>query len=130
MIEGAVNASLEAVLAVSVTGPEGRAQTVEAVIDTGYNGLLTLPPAAVQQLALPFVTRGQATLANGSKDVFDVYDATSSWDGKAIDILIDEADTTPLVGMALLENHSLHIDVRIGGRATIEANERDQRPTA
>ena len=52
MIEGAVNASLEAVLAVSVTGPGDRAQEVEAVIDTGYNGLLTLPPAAVQQLAL------------------------------------------------------------------------------
>ena len=130
MIEGAVNAALEAVIAVSVTGSEGRAQEIEAVIDTGYNGLLTLPPSAVRQLALPFVTRGQATLANGSKDVYDAYDATISWDGKAINILVDEADTTPLVGMALLENHSLHIDVRSGGRATIEANERDQHPAA
>ena len=125
-----MNAALEAVIAVPVTGPGDRAQEVEAVIDTGYNGLLTLPPSAVRQLALPFVTRGQATLANGTKDVFDVYDATISWDGKAIDILVDEAETTPLVGMALLENHSLHIDVRIGGRATVEANERDQHPAA
>lgn len=122
MIEGIVNADLEAVVTVPVSGPAGQMRIVEAVIDTGYNGLLTLPPPTVRQLALPFVTIGRATLSNGSEDVFDVYDATISWDGEATDVLVDETDTTPLVGMALLEGHGLHIDVHNGGRVLIQAD--------
>ena len=33
----------------------------------------------------------------------------------------DAADTTPLVGMRLLDGHSLYIEVEDGGRVVIEA---------
>lgn len=38
-------------------------------------------------------------------------------------VLIDESDTTPLVGMLLLEWHNLNIDVEDGGRVLIQAKE-------
>ena len=37
-------------------------------------------------------------------------------------MLIDEADTTPLVGMLLLDRYNLNIDVESGGRVLIQAN--------
>ena len=67
MIDGAVNAAYEAVVPIAVRGPAGRVRDIEAVIDTGYNGFLTLPPVLVGALGLPFVTSGQAILADGGR---------------------------------------------------------------
>jgi hypothetical protein len=43
MIPGRVTASREALIRVKVEGNGGRALEIEAVIDTGYDGELTLP---------------------------------------------------------------------------------------
>ena len=51
---------------------------------------------------------------------FDAYDATVLWEGDPRVVLIDEADTTPLVGMLLLDSHNLNIDVEDGGRVLIQ----------
>ena len=42
MIEGAVNALREAVLSLSLQGSAGQTRDIEAVVDTGYSGFLTL----------------------------------------------------------------------------------------
>ena len=120
MIEGIVNADLEAIVTVAVSGPAGQVRDVEAVIDTGFNGLLTLPSALVGELGLPYLTRSRATLANGSEDICDVHGATVLWDGQPKHVRVDAAETTPLIGMALLESNSLHVNVRSGGRVLIE----------
>lgn len=91
MIEGVVNADHEAVITLSLSHPTGRTLEVEAVIDTGYNGFLTLPAELVADMALPFVGPSRATLANGAVETFDVYEATILWDGQSRDI---EADAT------------------------------------
>ena len=65
MIQGVVNSVYEAVITLSVQGPEGQAREVDAVVDTGFTGFLTLPPALVAELGLPFETTGHATLADG-----------------------------------------------------------------
>ena len=121
MIEGMVNAAYEAALILTVQGQESRAREIEAVIDTGYNGFLTLPPALVGELDLPFVTSGEATLADGSAVSFDIQMVTVDWDGQARHVEADAAETTPLVGMRLLAGHDLHVEVENGGRVVIEA---------
>ena len=121
MIEGAVNAAYEAALTLSVRGPDGRPREIEAVVDTGYNGFLTLPPVLVGELDLPFVTSGEATLADGSAVSFDIHAVTVDWDGHARHIEADAAETAPLVGMRLLAGHDLHVEVENGGRVVIEA---------
>ena len=65
MIEGSVNAAYEAVVILSLQGSEGRTRDIEAVIDTGYTGTLTLPTAVVADLGLSFSHMGWAFLANG-----------------------------------------------------------------
>lgn len=73
MIEGVVNATREPVITLAVQGPSGRAREIEAVIDTGFTGFLTLPPGLISELGLPFVAGNRATLADGSEVVFPSY---------------------------------------------------------
>ena len=123
MIEGVVNAAYEAVVSLTVDGPAGQTRDMEAVVDTGFNGFLTLPPAAVAELGLPFVSIGRATLADGSEISYGIYGVTVLWDSQRIYIEADAADTTPLVGMLLLDGHDLSVQVRNGGRVVIQAGE-------
>lgn len=121
MIEGTVNDVPEAIVALSLHGPAGRMIEVDAIVDTGFTGFLTLPSAVVAELDLPFVFGSRATLADGSETNFDTYRVTVLWEGRPRPVLADEADTTPLVGMALLDNHTLFIEVEEGGRVAIQA---------
>ena len=108
-------------MTLSLQGPEGRAREVEAVIDTGYSGFLTLPTALVAELGLPFAYMGQAFLANDTQVEFDVHYVTVLWDGQPRGIEADAIGNTPLVGMLLLDSHDLSIQIRVGGRVVIEA---------
>ena len=123
MIEGFVNANYEPVISLPVQGPAGQAREIDVVIDTGYNGYLTLPPALVAELGLPVVGDGEATLADGSEAAFDVYGVTTLWDGQPRYVETDAVGSTPLVGMSLLDEHDLSIQVRNGGRVVIQAGE-------
>ncbi len=123
MIEGVVNAAYEPVVTLAVQGPSGPAREIEAVIDTGFTGFLTLPPGLVSELGLPFLTGNRATLADGSEVTFPSYGIVVLWDGQAVYTEADAADTTPLVGMRLLDRHDLSIQVRDGGRVVIQARE-------
>ncbi len=121
MIQGEVNAAYEAVVTLPLQDPEGRTRDIEAVVDTGYSGFLTLPPGLVDELGLPFAYMGQAILANDAEVDFDVHYVTVLWDGKPRDIEADVTGSTPLVGMLLLHGHSLSIEVESGGRVLIQA---------
>ncbi len=123
MIEGVVNAAYEAAVSLTVRSQTGHTREIEAVVDTGFNGFLTLPPEVVAELGLPFVSIGRATLADGSEIVYDVYGVAVLWDGQSRYIEADAADTTPLVGMQLLDRHSLYVEVEGGGRVLIQARE-------
>ena len=61
MIEGVVNSTYEAVIPLYLRGPAGQAQEVEAVIDTGFTGFVTLPPSLVTELGLVFMGTSEAT---------------------------------------------------------------------
>jgi clan AA aspartic protease len=115
-----VNAAHEAVIALHLQGPEGRTRDIEAVVDTGYSGFLTLPAVLVAELGLPFAYTGQAILANDDEVSFDVHDVTVLWDGQPRYIEAGAVGTTPLVGMALLHSHNLNIEVEDRGRVIIE----------
>ncbi len=121
MIEGRVNANGEATIYLLFPGIAGEEQTVEAIIDTGFTGYLSLPAVLIDRLDLSWAGRGQALLADGSLHVFDMYIGTVMWDGQQRTIEVDEAETEPLAGMGLLRGHSLRVDVVEDGIVRIEA---------
>ncbi len=120
MIEGFVNANHEAVLPLSLRGPEGQTRKVNAVIDTGYSGSLTLPPALVAELGLPYAFSSRATLADDTEVGFRVHRVTVLWDSKSLHTETDAVGITSLVGMALLDTHSLYMEITNGGRVVIQ----------
>ncbi len=121
MIAGVVTADREAVIRLVVRGPSGREQAIEAVIDTGFDGSLSLPPSLIADLKLPWRRRGRALLADGSESVFDIHEGSVLWDGRPVRVAIDAAEMVPLIGMSMLEGFELRIEVRPNGRVAIEA---------
>lgn len=121
MIQGVVNLRCEATLPLVVGNANGQRQVIEAVIDTGFNGFLTLPSAVIATLDLPWNASEIVTLGDGSETVFDLYAVTIIWDGQYREIDVAESETEPLIGMALLYGYRLQIDAIEGGIVRIEA---------
>ena len=121
MIEGVVSSAYEAVIPLSLHGSAGRTREIEAAVDTGYNGFLTLPHALVAELGLAHRGRGRATLADGSEVLLEVYEVAILWNGVLRNARAAAADSIPLVGMRMLDQHSLYVEVRDGGRVVIQS---------
>lgn len=121
MIIGNVNAHLEAIVQLVVLDSRQQQQEIQAVIDTGYTGFLTLPPEDVTFLGLTWYARQEGILGDGSLSIFDVYEASIIWDGQTRIIEVDEAQTEPLIGMGLIEGYQLQIQGVVGGLVTITA---------
>ena len=121
MIVGAVKANGEATIRLLVLGADAQAHEVDAVIDTGFTGYLTLSSSLISRLGLEWRGREEGLLADGSLQLFDVYAATVIWDGRSRIVETDATDTVPLIGMGLMYGHDLRIQVIEGGRVTIEA---------
>jgi len=119
MIEGIVNVYSEALINLTVVGVKGKRQEIEAVVDTGFNGWLSLPAILISKLDLPYRGRGRTILADGRIEIFDVYIATVIWDGQPRHVPIDAAETAPLIGMALLYGFELLVQVKHGGNVVI-----------
>jgi clan AA aspartic protease len=119
MMQVYVNENYEAIISVAVKNGNSL-KSVDAVIDTGFIGFLSLPIAIIMELELQWSYRDRATLGDGSETVFDVYNAEILWNGQLREIEVDAAETEPLLGMALLRGYRLQVDTIEGGLVTIE----------
>jgi clan AA aspartic protease len=93
---------------------------IKCVVDTGFEGFLTLPPAAVAQLQLPYLTNLNANLADNSSIQTDVYLATVLWHGIERNVSVLAMGRRPLIGTALLRDYHLGIDFRDGGTVVLD----------
>jgi clan AA aspartic protease len=121
MIHGVVNFRYELTLPIVVGNANGQREFVNTVIDTGFDGFLSLPSEIIVRLGLSWRTSNIATLGDGSKTLFDFYDGTVIWDGEYRSIDIAESETEPLLGLAILRGYRLQVDNVEGGIVKIEA---------
>lgn len=120
MITGEVNASGEAVVSLEMGNGSGGLELVEAVVDTGFTGFLTLPRATVDSLSLTVLGSAPATLADGTTAVLEVCEALMIWHGNQQPVECLIAEGAPLVGMTLLRGSELRVRVVRGGSVRIE----------
>jgi|SRR5579871_4206090 len=121
MILGKVNAFKQAVISLELRGPNGQTETVDAIIDTGYDGYLTVTPNIAARLQFPFRETRTYELGNGALIDFAIHDATVLWDGQTQDVATLVTDGGVLIGMSLLAGYTLFIDAVDGGEVRIEA---------
>lgn len=119
MITGRVTPALEAVVRLQIRGQSGKEIELGAVLDTGFNDQLTLPPSVIRSLNLPFQTIGEATLAGEVVVSTNYFRAAVLWGGRERQISILELEGAPLLGMALLVDHHVALDVAVGGKVSI-----------
>ena len=87
---------------------------IEFAIDTGFEGALTLPPAAVTALGLPYLIDIDANLADDTRTKVAVHQATIVWSGAELPDAVLALGRRPLLGTALLDGQ------RQGGAAMAE----------
>ncbi len=120
MITGTVSTDREAVLKLTMLNSQGQEHEYVTVVDTGYNGTLTLPPREITALGLRWHRHGHALLADGSDAMFGVYTGIVIWDGQPITITVDEMDAQPLVGMSLMYGYELLLPILDGSTFTLK----------
>lgn len=121
MIYGVVNFRYELTLPLLVGDSNGQREMINTVIDTGFDGFLSLPSEVIVRLRLPWRTSNIATLGDGSETLFDFYEGIVIWDGQYRTIDIAEPETEPLLGLAMLRRYRLQVDNFEGGIVAIEA---------
>jgi clan AA aspartic protease len=100
--------------------PELGEVAVECVIDTGFEGFLTLPVAMVTNFGLPHLGPMKANLADNSRIITQVYEGTILWEGVIRSIPILAMGNRPLLGTALMADYHLSIDFYEGGTVSLD----------
>lgn len=94
--------------------------SVDFVIDTGFNGYLTLPPQAVNAMNLPVYSSTPISLADGSEALSTIHFATIIWDDVEKVVPVLASGYKPLLGVALMEGYHLEIDFEENGLVSLE----------
>lgn len=119
MLQGFVGRNREATIRFVVGSGDGKRQTIDALVDTGFTGYLTLPSPIIKKLGLQLYMRETVTLGDGNDCDFDVHRGLVIWDGEFRLIDINASEASPLLGMGLLYGYRIQIDAIDGGLVTI-----------
>jgi clan AA aspartic protease len=113
MLQGRLREDGQAIVELEIVCRDGSSRTVPAVIDTGFNGQVSLSRQVVNELDLPLTYEGtiEVELANGNVIEEDIYSGTVRFDGQEVVaeiILTDAVDT--FIGTGLLTGKVLQIN--------------------
>lgn len=119
MMIGKNNEFGEPIVRLTVRDVDGLPHPIDAVVATGYEGFLTVSPALVRRLRLPWLCRQQGQCMFTGVQIVDVHLATLIWLGRPTAVAVEVRDDVPLIGMSLLEGTTLMIRGGEGGAINI-----------
>lgn len=120
MIRGRVDSDLQLILPIAVRAGDGSFHGAEAVLDTGFDGCLSLPREFIDILGWEPDLPVNVTMADGTLAIWDTWDGQISWHGRVRDILVFEVEQAPLLGVKLFAGSQLTAQFRNGGEVSIE----------
>jgi len=115
VISGTVVANEGPVVRLVVRDRRGRPHAIDAVVDTGFTDWLTLRRDVIAELDLSYHEQAIAVLADGDSRALCSYRAAIIWDGKPEDVIVDELESEPLIGMRLLKGFRFTMNAVDGG---------------
>ena len=80
-LRGTVSAQRQPIVTIKVRGILGRERVVDALLDTGFNGTLTLPPLMVLELGMPFRFARTIMLGDGTTQDVSSHRGHIIWEG-------------------------------------------------
>src|SRR5262245_61379031 len=93
---------------------------VEVIVDTGFDGDLTLPIFLLRRAAASRAFTTLRSMADGSLSECDVYLLSIEWNGEIRRAEVLNFEHNPLLGTNLLEGCSLRVHLEPGGEVVIE----------
>lgn len=94
--------------------------SVGFVVDTGFNGYLTLPVGAVGAMNLPLFSTTAAILADGTQSLIPTHVATIRWHGQELLVPVLAMGSKPLLGVSLLDQSRLVVEFIEDGAVELE----------
>lgn len=121
MIEGIVNNSDEPIIKLEIILSRNSSRKVNAVIDTGFNGYISIPTAFIEESDWDFLGTEEYELANGDIVGEKVYIGRIFFDGDELKVFsLTNRSSDILIGTKILKNKILKIDFR-NSKVTIES---------
>jgi clan AA aspartic protease len=91
----------------------GQRKTIQAWIDTAFDGHLVMSKSEIERLGLGVLADTDAVLADGSKARLRCYYCIVEWMGQIVPVqVVENIGGLPLIGTALLSNVDLRINYR------------------
>lgn len=119
MSNGTVKSDRTIVIPLSLRDKAGDLVFVDAVVDTGFDGELTLPNRLLDSLQAEELNVLRVELADGSFVRLKSYEVEVEWMEETRNIMVLEADSVPLLGMSLLWNSRVTFDAVDGGAVSV-----------
>jgi clan AA aspartic protease len=94
--------------------------SVDFVVDTGFNGYLTLPVGAVGAMNLPLFSTTITILADGTRAEIPTHVATIDWHDRELLVPVLAMGTKPLLGIGLLDRCRLVVEFTEDGSIELE----------
>ena len=114
MIRGSVSPEGIPTIALSVAGGDWA-----AVVDTGFNGDVSMPLHEIGELNLVPSTPVVVTMANDESQTFETYRGIVIWDGRRLPVRVIAAEGRLLIGTDLLWGNLLSAELTEYGAVTI-----------
>lgn len=120
MIRGKVTGNKTALIRFGIMDSYGRLSPLEAILDTGFTGDLSLPLSAIHRLGLSALGQRAFTLADGTRSAMNAFSASVFWHESPRRVVVIQSEDEPLAGMGLLWGSRISLDALDGGNVTIE----------
>ena len=101
-LRGFINDQRQPTVPITIRGVRNKEQTVQAMLDTSFNGMVALPPELVLELGLAFWFIRTVTLADGSTQDISNHHGRVLWEGFERPVRVSASGNQPLLGMGLL----------------------------
>ena len=94
---------------------QGQPKLVEALLDSGFSGMVSLPAETVKELELKYVRTQEVTLADGTLQAVEVFAGSVCFAGKWRKTSVLSTGDEATVGMGLISGGNISFDAVPGG---------------
>ena len=93
---------------------------IEFIIDTAFDGELAMPPPLIARALAHKKSIQVVRFADGTRRTCAFYELDVEWEGELRTVEVVELEGDPLVGIHMLDEHSMQMDITEGGEVVID----------